>query len=55
MIGYGIRGPKEYTVLFESVVNAAREIAPGAKLMFSTAPDGVFETIRRAFPEVRKD
>ena len=50
VIGFGVRGRKEYTVLFEDVVNAAREITPATKLMFSTAPDGVFEAIQRAFP-----
>ena len=51
VIGYGVRGLKEYTVLFEEIVNAAREITPGTKLIFSNAPDGVFEAIRRAFPD----
>ena len=53
-IGYGVRGLKQYTELFEGAINAAREITPGTKFMFSTSPDGVFEAIQRAFPEVEK-
>lgn len=51
VIGYGVRGMKEYTELFEGAVNASREITPGTKFMFSTAPDGIVEAIERVFPQ----
>ena len=51
LIGFGVRGKKEYTPLFEGVVNASREISPRMKLLFSTSPDAVFETILRGFGE----
>ena len=49
VFGFGLRGRKEYTALFEAVVNASREISPRTRMLFSTAPDGVFESIQRAF------
>jgi hypothetical protein len=52
IIGYGIRGKKEFTDLFEDLVNLSREVSPTTKLGFSVAPDAVFETMRRMFPEV---
>ena len=51
LIGFGLRAKKEYTPLFEAVVNASREVSPGTKLLFSTAPDAVWEAIVRAFGE----
>lgn len=51
-IGYGIRGDLDHTGLFEQLVNASREISPQTKLLFSTAPDGIVEAIKRAYPEV---
>ncbi|SMR59886.1 unnamed protein product [Zymoseptoria tritici ST99CH_3D1] len=51
-IGFGIRGKKEFTELFEDVVNLSRELSPKTKLGFSVAPDAVFETLLRMFPEM---
>ena len=51
LVGYGVRGTQANTVLFEGAVNASREISPQTKLMFSTAPDTIFEAIQRAFPD----
>lgn len=50
-IGFGIRGKAEYTKLFEDAVNAVRETAPGAKMMFSVGPMRIVEAIKRTFPE----
>jgi hypothetical protein len=51
IIGYGLRGMKENTVLFEEVVNSAMEmkggIKGGMKLLFATAPDGMLEALGR--------
>ena len=47
LIGYGLRGMKENTLLFEDVVNCARELRPGMKLLFATAPDEILETLKR--------
>ncbi|KAK5118498.1 hypothetical protein LTR62_003013 [Meristemomyces frigidus] len=49
-IGYGVRGVKENTVLFERLLEAVREVRPGAKLVFSNAPDEIVPAIRRNFP-----
>ena len=51
VIGYGVRGTKSYTPLFEGVANASREITPSMKLAFSTAPDDVYDSIMRIFPK----
>ena len=47
VIGYGLRGMKELTVLFEGIVNCARETRPEMKLLFTTRPDGVMEALER--------
>ena len=47
LIGYGLRAMKENTVLFEDVVNCARELRPEMKLLFATAPDRMLETLER--------
>lgn len=52
-IGYGIRGPTQFTKLFEEAVNAVVELAPGAKLMFSVGPDRIPDAIRRTFPDAK--
>lgn len=46
-IGYGLRATKETTLLFEDVVNCARELSPETKLLFPTAPDAIVETLER--------
>ena len=50
-VGYGVRGHKEHTELFEKLLNAAREIRPQAKIIFSNGPDEVITAIRRNFPD----
>ncbi|CAK4030976.1 Hypothetical predicted protein [Lecanosticta acicola] len=50
IIGYGIRGKKDHTALYERVVNLAVEVSPTTRFGFSTAPDTVFETIKRVLP-----
>lgn len=49
LVGFGVRGNKDFTPLFEDVVNASRETSPATKLLFGTAPDAVYETILRGF------
>ncbi|KAK0362567.1 hypothetical protein LTR91_020634 [Friedmanniomyces endolithicus] len=50
-VGYGIRGHKDHTELFERILEACRTIRPGAKIIFSNGPDEVFAAIKRNFPE----
>ena len=38
IIGNGIRGNLEYTIFFERLVNICREVSPGTKMGFNTAP-----------------
>ena len=52
-IGFGVRGSVEFTELFEGAVNAVREIRPEAKMMFATAPDGIFDAIMRIFSDAK--
>jgi ubiquinone/menaquinone biosynthesis C-methylase UbiE len=47
IIGYGLRGMKELTVLFEGIVNCTRVTRPEVKLLFTTRPDGVMEALER--------
>ena len=51
LIGFGVRGDKNHTVLFESVVNASREVSPGTKLLFSPGPYDLMTTLERNFLE----
>ncbi|KAK0289162.1 hypothetical protein LTS00_009380 [Friedmanniomyces endolithicus] len=50
-VGYGIRGNKDHTVLFERILEACRTTRPEAKIIFSNGPDEVFTAIKRNFPE----
>jgi hypothetical protein len=50
IIGFGIRGNKKFTDLFESLVNTSREVSPTTRLGFSIAPGAVYETMVRMFP-----
>jgi len=50
VFGYGVRGVKELSPLFEDLVNAVVEKAPGAKLMFNTSPEDSVEHIKRWVP-----
>lgn len=50
VIGNGIRGTPSLTVLFEELVQIAREVAPNTPIGFNTHPMDVGDTIRRMFP-----
>ncbi|TKA82949.1 hypothetical protein B0A55_01325 [Friedmanniomyces simplex] len=50
-VGYGVRGNKEHTELFERVLEACRTVRPEAKIIFSNGPDEVMAAIKRNFPE----
>lgn len=50
-IGYGLRGHKEHTELFEKMINTACELRPGIKIMFSNGPGEVITAIKRSFPK----
>lgn len=47
VIGFGIRGSLEHTVLFEQLVNMCREASPETKLGFNTSMEGTVEACRR--------
>ncbi|KAK4890289.1 hypothetical protein LTR27_011050 [Elasticomyces elasticus] len=49
LIGWGVRGNKEYTPLFETAVNTARRMDPQTMLLFGNAPDDLFNTLQRNF------
>ena len=49
LIGNGIRGTSEYTVFFENLVNACREITPGTRMAFNTSPNDILECCLRNF------
>jgi hypothetical protein len=54
LLGWCIRGHVEFTALFEQVVSVCVDETrsmEGVKLMFSTGPDNLFETVLRNFPE----
>ena len=53
VIGYGVRGMKEHTELFEGAVNASREITPSTKFVFSNSPDSIVEAIQRVLPQAK--
>jgi hypothetical protein len=47
IIGFGIRGSAEYTVLLESLIGACREASPETKIGFNTNFDGNLEVCER--------
>ncbi|KAK5309333.1 hypothetical protein LTR70_010389, partial [Exophiala xenobiotica] len=50
--GFGIRGDREQTPLFEKVVNMAVEnVRPTPRLAFPVLPDKIVEAFERVFPE----
>jgi hypothetical protein len=51
--GFGIRSTKEFTPLFERLVNTIHTASPASKLLFNTSPDGTLDAVIRHFPEVR--
>jgi len=47
MIGGGIRAIPANTELFERIVNAVHELAPGAQFAFNAGPDTTLEALGR--------
>lgn len=47
LIGNGVRSLPSNFLLFEALVNAVHEHAPGAKICFNTKPDDSAEAVRR--------
>ncbi|KAK4496725.1 hypothetical protein PRZ48_012708 [Zasmidium cellare] len=47
LIGFGLRGNKDFTELFERAVNAGFEADPTIKFGFTRSPDDVLNTARR--------
>ena len=52
LVGFGIRGNKDMTPLFEGIVQTWHEVAPRTKVMFGNTPMDVVATLQRNFPEV---
>ena len=50
-MGYAVRALKENTVLFEAMVNAAVQAAPGARFVFPDGREDIWESIQRVFVE----
>jgi hypothetical protein len=50
LIGFGIRGNKDYTELFEEAVNLAKDVTPRTRLLFGKSPDDLYATLQRNFP-----
>lgn len=48
MIGAGLRGILEYTMLFERVMNIVHRLAPSAVLCFNSKPGDTVDAARRA-------
>jgi hypothetical protein len=53
IIGFGIRGSAELTVVLEQLVNACREISPETKIGFNTTFDGNLEVCERSLGKQR--
>jgi hypothetical protein len=53
VLGFGVRGNPDLTVFFEETVQAVREHAPQARLIFNTRPDDSLQAIQRSFPQVK--
>ena len=47
LIGAGIRGLPQHTLLFEQVINVVHQHAPTAKLCFNTNPNDTAEAVLR--------
>ena len=47
LIGAGVRTVPEHFLVFERLVNAAHESAPGAKICFNTNPGDTAEAVQR--------
>ena len=51
VIGAGVRLDPALTPLFEVLVDATRELAPGTKLCFNVSPSTTAEAVQRWWPE----
>jgi hypothetical protein len=47
VIGAGVRVPQKTFVLFEKIINAVHEYAPGSRIVFNTLPTTTAEAIQR--------
>jgi len=47
LIDAGLRAPSEDPLLFETVVNLARSVAPDAAICFDTSPADTLDAVRR--------
>ena len=47
VIGNGLRSPPAQLLLFEKVVNAVHQLAPGCRIAFNTKPSDTAEAARR--------
>jgi hypothetical protein len=47
MIGAGLRANVAYTLLFERILNAVVEAAPGIRFCFNTSPETTVDALRR--------
>lgn len=53
LLGWCVRGHVEFTLLFEELITLCCEVQKSAlqmKIMFSTGPDNLVETVARNFP-----
>ncbi|WP_433622869.1 hypothetical protein [Nocardia sp. CA-120079] len=48
MIGGAIRAFPDHTLLFEHIINAVVEAAPGIRFCFNTSPETTLDALRRA-------
>ena len=49
VVGMGLRGVAQFTEMFESCVNACREVSPGTRMGFNTRASDMVECVRRNF------
>ncbi|KKY17290.1 hypothetical protein UCDDS831_g06458 [Diplodia seriata] len=52
-IGWGLRGHADMTVVFERVVNLAKEASPSSKLIFSGPASDHFGAVKRNWPYLK--
>lgn len=53
LVGYGIRGNRELTPLFEGIVQTWHQVSPETKIMFGNTPADVMTTIKRNYPNLK--
>ncbi|EMC93134.1 hypothetical protein BAUCODRAFT_58651, partial [Baudoinia panamericana UAMH 10762] len=51
IVGFGLRGQKEHTVLCERLLNVCRVVVPKAVIMLTNGPDELYTAIKRNFPD----